>query len=104
MGYPYNKKYPPCWEKYGWKYSGYKTDARETLFHNFAVQRYDLQFSYKGKFYYCLSDSEYVASCDSHFTEEYQRFDNANQYIEEFEIDGHKLIDLIDELEDVEPM
>ena len=104
FGYWYNKKYPPNVEKYGSKYNGYSTDARDVLFQDFAVYGYDLQFKYKGKYYYCVSCGNYVADCDDHFTVEYQRFEDANQYIEQFEIDGRKLIDIIDELEEVEPV
>lgn len=104
FGYVYNKKYPPNKEKYGTTNNGYSTDSRETLFHDFAVFGYDLQYKYKGKYYYCLTEPDYVAACDSRFTDEYQKFEDGNQYIEQFEIDGHKLIDIIDELEEVEPM
>ena len=103
-GYWYNMKYPPNVEKYGTKYNGYSSDARDVLFQDFAVYGYDLQFKYKGEVYYCLTEPEYVAACDSKFNEEYQRFDDANQYIEQFEIDGRKLIDIIDELDEVEPI
>ncbi len=45
-----------------------------------------------------------MALSDEHFTEEYEVFPTANAFIENFKIDGKPLIDLIDELEDVEPM
>lgn len=104
FGYPYNMKYPPNPTQYGDKYGGYPTDRHQVLFHDFAVQGYDLQYKYKGQTFYCLSEKDYVAACDSSFRKESQVFENANQYIEQFEIDGHKLIDIIDELEEVEPM
>ena len=104
FGYWYNKKYPPNVEKYGSKYNGYSTDARDVLFQYFAVYGYDLQFKYKGKYYYCVTGKGHVASCDNQFTIEYQQFEDANQYIEQFEINGRKLIDIIDELEEVEPV
>ena len=104
LGYPYNKKYPADVERYGRNNDGYSSPNKSTIFYAFAVQRYDLEFSYKGKTYYCLSENGYVALCDSHFKEEYQRFDNANAFIETFEIDGKKLIDIIDDLDYAEPM
>ena len=104
LGYPYNKKYPANVELYGNSYEGYSSPYRATLFYSFAVQHYDLEFSYHGKQYYCLSEPDYVALCDSHFREEYQRFDNANVFIETFEIEGEKLIDIIDDLDYAEPM
>ncbi len=103
-GYPMNAKYPPDIERYGGTFHGYPTDERETIFYNFAVQRYDLTFSYKGKIYYVVSSMDHVALCDEHFTEEYEVYPNANAFIENFKIDGRPLIDLIDELEDVEPV
>ena len=103
-GYPFNKKYPPKDMRIGAKRGGYETWNRWILFYDFAVQGYDLYFKYKGKEYHFLSEPDYVAYCDDHYTEEYQRFPDGNVLIEQFEIDGKKLIDIIDELEDVEPI
>ena len=103
-GYPFNKKYPPSKDRLRSEYGGYETWNRWILFYDFAVQGYDLYFKYKGKEYHFLSEPDYVAYCDDHYTEEYQRFPDGNVLIEQFEIDGKKLIDIIDELEDVEPM
>ena len=102
-GYPYNKKYPPNVDLYGRKYDGYSSPFRATLFYSFAVQHYDLEFSYHDKCYYCLSEPDFVALCDSNFTICYQRFENANVFIETFEIEGKKLIDIIDDLDYAEP-
>ncbi|MCD8296198.1 MAG: hypothetical protein LUC88_01340 [Prevotella sp.] len=101
-GDPMNAKYPPNIEKYGYTFNGYPNGNYETFFYDFAVQLYDLRFSYKGKNYYALSEKDYVALCDDNFTEEYEVFPHANAFIENFKIDGRPLIDLIDELEDVE--
>lgn len=103
-GYWYNSKYPPNYEVNGSLYHGYKNSAEETLFYDFAVQRYDLYFTYRGKPYHFLSDSEHVAYCDDHYTEEYQRFPDGNTALEQFTIDGKPLIELINDLENVEPM
>ena len=94
LGYPYNKKYPANVELYGPNNDGYSSPYRATLFYAFAVQHYDLEFSYRGKHYYCLSERDYVALCDSSYSKEYQRFDNANVFIETFEVEGKKLIDI----------
>lgn len=101
-GYWYNSKYPPNYEVNGSLYHGYKDSVEETLFYDFAVQRYDLRFTYKGKLYHFLSDSKHVAYCDEHYTVEYQVFPDGNAALEQFEIEGKPLIDLIDQLEDVE--
>ena len=55
-GYPFNAKYPPNYEKNGGLYHGYKNNSEETFYYDFAVQRYDLRFSYNGKKYYFLSN------------------------------------------------
>ncbi len=102
-GYRYNSKYPPNEDKYGTHYRGYKNNAEEVLFYDFAVQFYDVSFKYDGKSYYLLTDEDHVAVCDEHFTKEYEIFSNANELIEQFKIDGKTLLSLIDQLEDVEP-
>lgn len=104
LGYPFNKKYPADFKSCGPKYYGYSSPFRATLFYDFAVLRYDLEFSYHGKRYYCLSEHDYVALCDSDFREEFKRFDNPNVFIETFEVEGHKLIDVIDDLDYAEPI
>jgi len=103
-GYPFNAKYPPNYEKNGGLYHGYKNNSEETFYYDFAVQRYDLRFSYNGKEYYFLSEQDYAAQCDEHFTNEFRRFKDGNAVIEEFEIDGKKLIEVIPWIEDCEPM
>ena len=102
VGFPFNKKYPPDFKRYGSKYHGYKNDVHETFFYDFAVQGYDLRFRYNGKMYYALTESDNVAVCDEHFTNEYQVFKNGNDLIENWIIEGRKLLDIIDECEDVE--
>lgn len=102
-GYRYNKKYPPNKERFGESYGGYKNNAEEVLFYDFAVLFYDVSFKYKGKSYYLLTESDHVAVCDSHFSEEYETFKDAVELIENYHIDGRSLLELIDSLEDVEP-
>ena len=103
-GFRENAKYPPNYEKYGDEYYGYKNAAEEVLFYDYAVQNYDAQFVYKGKTYYLLRHEGHASVCDKHFTKEYQIFPSANELIEQFTIDGKPLIELIDELEDMEPI
>lgn len=101
-GYDINGKYMPDYSHNGSLYHGYKNCVEEVLFYDFAVQGYDLGFTYKGKRYYFLSELDYVALSDEHFTEEYQRFDDGNAALEQFLIGGKSIIDLVDQLEDVE--
>lgn len=102
-GYRFNKKYPPNKERYGDSYGGYKNNAEEVLFYDFAVQFYDVSFKYNGRSYYLLTDDDHVAVCDSNFTEEYETFKDAVELIEKYCIDGKSLLELIDFLEEVEP-
>ena len=73
-------------------------------FYDFAVQGYDLTFLYKGKRYYFLSTPDHVALCDECYTEEFQVFPDGNAALEQFKIDGKSLLELIDLLEEVEPV
>ena len=103
MGYPYNSKYPPKGDKHG-LYHGYVSDAEETLLYDFAVQGYDLTFIHKGQRYYFLTTTDHVALCDENYTEEYQVFSDGNAALEQFMIEGESLLELIDQLEEVEPV
>lgn len=103
-GYDFNSKYAPDPSRYGSSHHGYKNDVEETLFYHFAVQGYDLCFTYKGKQYHFLTEPDYVAYCDENYSEEYQRFPDGNTALEQFTIEGKTLLELIDELEDVEPI
>ncbi len=101
-GYPLNSKYPPNYEQNGGLYHGYKNNSEETFFYDFAVQRYDLRFSYKGVDYYFLSEQDYAAQCDEHFANKIRRFRDGNAVLEEFKIGGKRLIELIPLIEDCE--
>ena len=103
-GYPFNSKYPPDYEKNGESYHGYRNNSEETFLYEFAVQRYDLRFTYKGKSYYFLSCQDYVAQCDETFCKEIQRFADGNDALEQFTIDGVRLLDLIPSILDCESM
>ena len=105
LGNPYNMKYPPMPEKYGSNYLGYKNWNREVFYYEFAVQGYDVTFVYQGKTYFLMADAEFFCTCDDKsFTpsENSLFFANGNELIEQFEIEGQKLIDMIDTLEEVE--
>ena len=49
-----------------------------------------------------MYDKGKAAVCDDHFTKQYEVFPDPNTLIEQYEIGGRKLIDIIDELEEVE--
>ena len=83
-------------------FHGYASDSQETFFYNFAVQGYDVSFRYNGQMHYLMYDKGKAAVCDDHFTKQYKVYPDPNTLIEQYEIDGRKLIDIIDELEEVE--
>ena len=101
-GFYQNIKYAPDISKYGNRFYGYRTANERALFYYFAVQGYDLQFDYAGKRYYFLSEPEYVALTDEHFSNDIIKYESANTMFEVFEIEGNKLIDIVNLLENVE--
>lgn len=103
LGFRFNAAYPPNPARFGTTYGGYSNNARQVLFYDFAVQGYDVEFRYNGKKYYILFEPDHSALCDENYNIEYQTFINPVELIENLSIDGKKLIDIIDELENVEP-
>lgn len=102
FGYPYNKKYPADIKKYGNDYDGYPTPNRETFFFDFAVECYSVRFSYHGKSYAIQTSTDGPIQLDPYTYDILRKFPDNNALIEQMEIDGHKLIDIIDEVEDCE--
>lgn len=104
-GYPFNGKYPPSIDRRkGNLYHGYKTPREECLFYDFAVQGYDLMISYHGVEYYFMVDEDCVWLSDEKFTAMLQRFESGNDVLEKFMIEGKPLIQLIEDLDECEPM
>lgn len=101
-GYPFNHKYPPTNNSNVGFFHGYSNNAEDTFFYDFAVQRYDLRFSYEGNEYYFLSCEEYAAQCDETFTNEFCRYIDGNDVLERFTIEGIPLLNLIQYITDVE--
>lgn len=104
LGYRYNNEFPPNTSMYGNDYYGYKNAASQVLFYDFAVQMYDVRFKYNGEMYYLLYTPEYAALCDEKFSDEIEVFSTPNDLIKNLIIDGKKLLDIIDEIEEIEPV
>ena len=102
FGYPFNRKYPPDTKRFGTHYSGYRTAQQETFFYDFAVQNYDVRFKYKGQNYYIVNWEDVCARTDETLKIIYERFSNPLELIEQLTIDGVKLIDFMNEIEEVE--
>lgn len=103
LGIRFNQAYPPNAEKYGTTYGGYSNNARQVILYDFAVQGYDVEFKYQGDTYHLLYESDHSALCDDKYSVEYETFSNPVDLIENLQIKGKRLIDIIDQLEDVEP-
>lgn len=86
-----------------WCVRGYANNARQVILYDFAVQGYDVEFKYDGKIYHLLYEPDHAALCDENYTEEYETFENPIDLVENLRINGHRLIDIIDDLKDVEP-
>ena len=104
LGYPFNKKYPPDYKKYGSTYSGYPNVYRETFFFDYAVENYDVRFKYQGVDYYIVNWGDYncYARMDETLKIKYESFADPIELIEQLEINGRKLIDFMNEIEEVE--
>ena len=101
-GFAFNGKFPPGVSDS--LYHGYKTPAQECLFYDFAVQGYDLMVKYKGVSYYFMVDTDWVWLSDENFTATVRKFDNGNDVLEHFCIDGVPLYKLVDKLDEYESM
>lgn len=103
MGFRFNAACPPDEKRYGTAYGGYPNNARQVLFYDFAVQGYDVEFKYDGDVYHLLYEHDHCALCDEQYTNEFESYPNPMELINNLRIQGHRLIDIIDDLEDVEP-
>ena len=104
FGYPYNSEFPPNFELYGNGYAGYKNTASQVLFYDFAVQMYDVRFKYHGNMYYLMYTPDYAALCDENFSNEIEIFATPNDLIKKLEIEGRQLLDIINEIDEIEPV
>ena len=103
FGYPYNRKYPPNIKKYGAHYSGYRTFQQECFFYDYIVLNYDVRFKYNGVNYYIVNWGEDdCARMDETLKIQYEVFHNPIDLIENLQIEGHKLIDIMNDIEEVE--
>ena len=103
-GYPFNKKYQPDYQKNGRQYSGYATPYQETFFYDYVVLKYDVRFRYQGVDYYIVNwgDCDCYARMDETLKITYESFNDPIELIEQLEINGRKLIDFMDEIEEIE--
>lgn len=101
-GYPYNTKYPPINFSPNADNLGYSSWNRQAFFFEFAVQGYDVSFDYQGQKFYLIYDEDGAGRCRIPFNDIIEKFDSPNTLIEQMDLGGKKLIDVIDLLENVE--
>lgn len=103
LGFAYNCKYPPNIDRYGREFGGYPTPNRETFFYDFCILGYGVAFyhndiSYEVEFSYDGSGP----ILKNYTTGEVQGpFEDAVNLIEEAVVNGHKMIQILDELENI---
>lgn len=106
-GYDYNGIFPPagapdpaCWQK---PYSGYKNSGEEAFFHAYAVEGYNIEFNYHGAIYILLGwmDGDHIALLDAN-DKELQLFTDPMDALMRSEVDGHKLLDILADITDIE--
>lgn len=102
--YPFNAKFPPKDGSKNNLYHGYDTAAEECLFYDFAVQGYDLKISYNNVSYYFMTDVDCVWLSDDCFSAMVKRFENGNDVLLNFLLDGKPLYSMVNQLDDCEVM
>ena len=101
LGYEYNRKYPPNEEKFGNDFGGYATPNQETFFYDYCIQQYGVVFSYKETLY----ETEFTDDgpiLTNLVTKEVQGpYDSAVQLLENAKDNGRKMINIIEELQNI---
>ena len=106
-GYDYNGAFPPagapdpaCWLR---PYSGYKNGGEEAIFHDYAVQGYNIEFKYQGETYILLGwmDGECIALLDAKGNE-IQRFSDPMDALLHCVIGDDKLLEILADITDME--
>ena len=101
-GYPYNGMFPPTEDLLNGN-DGYDTIGKGVFFFDYAVQGYNIDFNYKGAHYVLTGwmDGDYIALLDAR-DNELQHFSDPMDAVLHCEIDGHRLLDIMEEFSDIE--
>lgn len=101
LGFAYNRKYPPNRDKKGNDFGGYETPNQLTFYYDFCIQQYGVAFYYGD----VLNEAEFTddgPTLTNRITGEIQGpFDSAVYLLEDAEINGQKMISIIDQLDHV---
>lgn len=101
FGYEYNCKYPPNRDKNGNDFQGYETDNQLTFYYDFCILQYGVAFYY-GDVQYEAEFTDNGPILTNRMTGEIQGpFDSAVQLLEDAEVNGQKMIRVIDQLDHV---
>lgn len=103
MGFPYNRKYPPCKEKYGETFYGYPSKGLGVLLYDYVVMGYDVEFTYDGKTFYLMDNGEGVLT-DKSFSEKKEVFASPMALVENLKIDGKALLEIAPQITNIEPV
>ena len=101
-GYPYNGMFPPTEDLLNGN-DGYDSVSKSVFFYDYAVQGYNIDFNYKGKHYALMGwmDGVPIALLDAD-DNELQRFEDPMDAVLHCEIDGRKLLDIMEDFTDIE--
>jgi hypothetical protein len=102
LGYEYNCKYPPNKELYGAAYDGYASPNQLTFFYDFCIHQYGVAFYYNGENYETEFTNHGPILTNKSTNEVQGPFDDAVHLLEQSELNGKKLITVIDSLENVD--
>jgi hypothetical protein len=101
FGYEYNRKYPPNKEMFGNDFGGYATPNQETFFYDYCIQQYGVVFSYEEVSYETEFTNEGPILRNITTQKVQGPFDDAVQLLEKAIINGRKMIDILDNLQNI---
>lgn len=100
-GFMYNKKYPPNLAVNGSRNHGYATDNQEAFLYDVAVYLYGIKFTYNGHRYWIPSDGDGWILIDEDMGTHSESYENPIQLMENATLNGKRLIDIIDDVQNV---
>lgn len=99
----YEDEFPPTGDMIS-QFYGYKTWNECMLFHEFAVNMYDMWFIYKGGKYVFNIDSDGVIWIEEKTMKILKEWDSAVEFIKDFKLDGKPLYEMVNKIEEMDWM
>lgn len=100
-GFMFNKKYPPNPSLNGGRHHGYATDNQEAFLYDVAVYLYGIKFTYNGHHYWIPSDGDGWVLLNEDNGSRSEVYDDPLKLMENVHISGKRLIDIIDDVQDI---